>query len=315
MMKVGIVGTGAVGSTAAYAITMTGAASEVVLVDLDAKAAAAHAEDILHAVPFAAPVRVRSGSYADLAGARCVILACGVAQRSGETRLELLGRNAEIFEDVVPRVHESAPNSVLLVATNPVDVMTLVATRIAARLSRDAERRVFGSGTILDTARFRALLARHLDVAASSVHAYVLGEHGDTEVLVWSSARIGGVKLQDFAAQLDRPLTDDARARIDDGVRNAAYRIIEGKGATYHGIGAGLARLVKAVRADERTVFTVSAVARDLEGVEGSCLSLPRLVGAEGVVAEVAPSLSFQEMEALGRSARTLQEAVDALPV
>ena len=141
----------------------------------------------------------------------------------------------------------------------------------------------------------------------------MLGEHGDSEVLVWSSARIGGVQLDDFAAQLGRHLTSEVRAQIDDGVRRAAYRIIDGKGATYYGIGAGIARLVRAVRADERSVFTVSAVSRDLEAVEGTCLSPPRLVGADGVVAEVAPSLSFAEMEALGRSARLLQEAVAEL--
>lgn len=177
-----------------------------------------------------------------------MVLAAGVAQRPGETRLQLLDRNAQVFAQVVPRVLEAAPEAVLLVATNPVDVMT----QVAYRLSGLPPGRVVGSGTILDTARFRALLAEYLRVAPQSVHAYVLGEHGDSEVLVWSSAQVGGVPLLEFAEARGRALSPEDRARIDEGVRRAAYRIIEGKGATYYGIGAGLARLVRAILTDEK---------------------------------------------------------------
>ncbi|MEZ5904599.1 MAG: hypothetical protein R3C69_05660 [Geminicoccaceae bacterium] len=195
------------------------------LVDQDAKRALAEAEDILHATPFAHSVRVRAGDYADLAGAAIVIIAAGVSQRPGETRLELLARNTAVFAAIIPPVLGAAPGAVLLIATNPVDVMTMVATR----LSGLPPARVIGSGTILDTARFRALLGQHLGVAPQSVHAHVLGEHGDSEVLCWSSADVGSILVSEYGRQVGRPLDDAARQRIDEGVRRAAYRIIEGK--------------------------------------------------------------------------------------
>jgi len=308
-MKVGIVGCGLVGSTAAYAMALEGAARDLVLIDLNPAVARAHAEDILHATPFATPVRIAAGEYPDLWGAEAVVLACGVAQRPGETRLQLLERNAEVFRKVLARVTESAPEAILVVASNPVDVMTQVVTRISGLPAS----RVIGSGTILDTARFRALLGEHLCVAPQSVHAYVLGEHGDSEVLVWSSARVGGVPILDFAEQAGRPLTEEAKARIDEGVRRAAYRIIEGKGATYHGIGAGLARIVRAIRDDERTVLTLSSMSMDVDGLDEVSLSLPRVLGAGGIVAELRPVLSGAEQEALRKSAEILREAAGLL--
>jgi L-lactate dehydrogenase len=308
-VKVGIVGSGMVGSAAAYAMALLGVAREVVLVDLDRKLAQAHAEDILHATPFVHPVWVRSGDYRGLEGARVVVLAAGVAQRPGETRLQLLDRNAQVFTQVVPRGLEAAPEAVLLVATNPVDVMT----QVAYRLSGLPPGRVVGSGTVLDTARFRALLAEHLQVAPQSAHAYVVGEHGDSEVLVWSSAQVGGVPLLAFAEARGRPLTQEVRLAVDEGVRRAAYRIIEGKGATYYGIGAGLARLVRAILTDEKGVFTVSTFTAEVEGVHEVSLSLPRLLGAEGVEETLYPSLDASEREALRRSAEILKEAAFAL--
>lgn len=308
-MKVGIVGSGLVGSAAAYAMVLLGGVREVVLVDLDHKLARAHAEDILHATPFAHPVWARAGGYEALEGAKVVVIAAGVAQRPGETRLQLLDRNAQVFAQVVPRVLQAAPEAVLLVATNPVDVMT----QVAYRLSGLPPGRVVGSGTILDTARFRALLAEHLRVAPQSVHAYVLGEHGDSEVLVWSGAQVGGVPLAAFAEARGRPLTPEDRARIDEGVRRAAYRIIEGKGATYYGIGAGLARLVRAILTDEKGVYTVSAFTPQVEGVKEVALSLPRILGAEGVEATIYPSLDEGEREALRQSATILKEAATSL--
>lgn len=308
-MKVGIVGCGLVGSTTAYAMALEGSARDLVLIDLNRAAARAHAEDILHATPFATPVRISAGDYPDLRGAEAIVLACGVAQRSGETRLELLERNAEVFRQALDRVMENAPEALLIVASNPVDVMTQVATRISGLPSN----RVIGSGTILDTARYRALLGEHLGVAPQSVHAYVLGEHGDSEVLVWSSARVAGVPITDFAEQIGRPIKEEDRARIDEGVRRAAYRIIEGKGATYHGIGAGLARIVRAVRDDERSVLTLSSLSMDVAGVDEVSLSLPRVLGARGIAAELRPPLSDAEQEALRKSAGILREAATRL--
>ena len=304
-MKVGIIGCGFVGSTTAYALALKGVANEIVLVDLNPDCANAHAEDILHAVPFAQPARVWGGDYGQLADAEVVVLACGVGQKPEETRIHLLERNVQVFEAVIPQVLENAPEAVLLIATNPVDVITQVVTKISGL----SPHRVIGSGTILDTARFRSLLGEHLGVAAMSIHANVLGEHGDSEVLVWSSAKIGGVPLLDFAAQMGRPLGDDIKSGIDDGVRHAAYRIIEGKGATYYGIGAGLAQIAKTIHNDQRRVLTVSSVTQEVEGFKGISLSLPRLVGAKGVLAELEPSLSVDEKEALNKSAEILKTA------
>ncbi|MCX7287366.1 MAG: L-lactate dehydrogenase, partial [Rhodobacterales bacterium] len=207
------------------------------MIDHNPARAAAEAEDISHAVPFGRPVTVRAGDYPDLVGAGVVILAAGVAQAPGETRLHLLERNAEVFRLIIGQVTRTAPEAILLIATNPVDVMT----HVAMRLSGLPPARVVGSGTILDTARFRALLGRHLGIAPQAVHAYVLGEHGDSEVLAWSAARAGSTRITTFAAQVGAALTERVRADIDQGVRRAAYGIIDGKGATWHGIGAGLA--------------------------------------------------------------------------
>lgn len=304
-MKIGIVGCGNVGSTAAYAIAMQGHASHLVLVDLNEKLAHAQAEDILHATPFASPMRVSSGDYPELKRAAVVILACGLGQKPGETRLHLLQRNRQVLDSVVPRILAHAPGAILIVASNPVDVLTQMVTRV----SRLPPGRVIGSGTILDTARFRALLGERVGVAPHSVHAYVLGEHGDSEVLVWSSAKVGGVPLIDFASQVGRPLTEKAKSSIDEGVRRAAYHIIEGKGATYYGIGSGISRLVNAIGGNERTVLTVSTCLPDAGEFAGISFSLPRIVGAEGVVATLRPDLSEEEHAALRRSAEILREA------
>ena len=309
MTKVGVVGCGAVGSTAAYAMALQGACTEIVLVDLDRRLAEAQARDILHATPFARPVRICAGDHDALAGAAVVVIAAGVAQRPGETRLQLLDRNALVFKSVIPAVLRHAPDAVLLIATNPVDIMT----QIAARLAGPAAPRVLGSGTILDTARFRALLGEHLSIAPASIHAYVLGEHGDSEVLLWSDARVGGIELATFAEQTARPIPTAARAAIDEGVRRAAYTIIEGKGATFYGIGAALSRLVRAILGDERAVFTVSSLTPEILGVESVSLSLPRVLGKGGVIATLHPSLETDEQDALRRSAELLKQAATQL--
>ncbi|MEI4487586.1 L-lactate dehydrogenase [Frigidibacter sp. MR17.14] len=308
-MKVAIVGAGQVGAAAAYALALQGPASEIVLIDRSAALAAAQAEDIAHAVPFASAVRVRAGDYDAAAGSAVAILAAGVAQKPGETRLELLGRNAAVFAEVVAEVLRVAPDAILLVASNPVDVMTQAATR----LSNLPPARVIGSGTILDTARFRHLLGRHLGVAPQSVHGLVLGEHGDSEVLCWSGATVGAAPLAVVARDLGRPLDPAAMETIDEGVRRAAYRIIEGKGATWFGIGAGLARIVRAIGADARDVLTLSMLTPEVAGVRELALSLPRVIGAEGIIATLPPALSPPEAEALARSAAILKASADPL--
>lgn len=283
--------------------------SEIVLVDLNEKLADAQATDISHGVPFGNPVWVRAGDYAQLDAAAVVVIAAGVAQKPGETRLQLLDRNAAVFKAIVPRVLEATPDVVLVIATNPVDIMTYVATRISGL----APSRVIGSGTILDTARFRTLLGLHLAVAAQSIHGYVLGEHGDTEVLAWSSTDVATFPVCEYAEQVGRPITSEVRARIDDGVRNAAYKIIEGKGATYHGIGAGLARLVRGILGNEHRVETVSTVNGDVEGVSQVALSMPRVIARRGVVTDIKPRLDDGERLALRHSAEVLKQASAAI--
>jgi len=308
-MKVGVVGTGMVGSSAAYAIVLLSAASEVVLVDANEKMARAQAEDLLHAGPFLSATRVSYGHHDQLQGAGVVLLCCGVAQRPGETRLQLLQRNADIFREVVPKVVAAAPDAVLVVATNPCDVIT----GLTANIAKLPPGRVMGSGTILDSACLRALVAEHVGVAAPSVHAVVLGEHGDSEVLVWSSIQVGVFPLTAYAEQVGRPVTDQVKQQIDERVRRAAYHIIDGKGFTNFGVGASLARIVQAIRNDEKLVVTLSAPGDGKGPIGDVCFSLLRVLGARGIEATLKSTLTTQEEEGLKRSADILRKAAQAI--
>jgi L-lactate dehydrogenase len=310
-MKVGVVGSGLVGATAAYALVMRGVGRELVLVDKNEQRAAAEADDIRHAVPFAHPLEVRAGGYADLAGCRAVVLCAGVGQKPGESRLQLLRRNAAVFREVVPAALRHAPDAVLVVATNPVDVMTHLAARFAAEAGVP-EGRVFGSGTTLDTARFRSLLGAHCGVDAHHVHGYVVGEHGDSEVLTWSLVTVAGIPLDAFARARGVELSAAVRGDIDAKVRRAAYTIIGGKGATYYGIGCALARIVDAVLHDQRAVLTVCAPG-EVEGVTDVTVALPRLVGGPGVLATFPLPLSGDEQDRLRASAAVIRRALDEL--
>jgi len=310
-MKVGVIGAGQVGATAAFALVLRGIVSELILIDIRKEVAAAQAEDLLHATPFSHRTVIRAGDYTDLVGATAVILACGVAQKPGETRLQLLERNAAVFSQVIPSVRRYCPEAVLIVATNPVDVLT----EMVMRLDKVNPTRVLGSGTILDTARFRSLLGEYFGIAPQSVHAYVIGEHGDSEVLIWSSARIGGVPLERFCQQRGLALTEDVQRKIEEQVRYAAYRIIQGKGATYYGIGAGLARIVQAIRDNEHAVLTVSARNEVLPQLPRVCFSLPRIIGRYGVLYTLEPFLSESEREALQRSAEILAKSAEEIRI
>jgi len=311
-MKIGIVGCGMVGSTSAYALVMSGVGREIVLVDLNHARAEAEASDISHAIPFAHPLTVRAGDYADLVGARVVVIAGGVAQKPGETRLQLLQRNAAVFRQIVPAVLRHAPEAVMLVVSNPVDIMTHLAAHFAAEFGVPPTR-VIGSGTTLDTARFRTLLGRHFDVDSQHVHAYVLGEHGDSEVLAWSQATIAGLNLDEFAKVHGKPLTEPERKQIDEMVRRAAYFIIAGKGATYYGIGSAVARIVDALLHDQRAILTICSRITGVPDLEGVTLALPHLVGGEGALATIPLPLDAAEQEALRRSAGILREAIQSL--
>jgi L-lactate dehydrogenase len=291
---------------------MRGVGREIVLVDRNGARAEAEADDIRHAVPFAHPLEVRAGAYADLANCRVVVLCAGVGQKPGEPRLELLRRNAQVFRDVVPQVLANAPDAVLVVATNPVDVMTHLTARYAAQCGVSPGQ-VLGSGKTLDTARFRSLIGAHCGVDPHHVHAYVIGEHGDSELLTWSLATVGGMPLEAFARLRDIELTDAIRGEIDAKTRRAAYTIINGKGATYYGIGSALASIVATILHDRRSVLTVCCPAAEVESVADVTLSVPRLVGGRGVLETFPLPLSLAESAGLRASAGVVRKALDEL--
>lgn len=311
-MKIGIIGSGYVGATAAYALVMRGVGREVILVDLDHKRAVAEAEDIYHAVPFAHPLTVRAGDYADLEGARVVIMSAGVGQKPGETRLSLLERNAAVFQQVVPQIFKHAPDAILIVATNPVDVMTHVSAKIAAEMGIESSR-IIGSGTTLDTARYRALLSTYLGVDANHIHGYVIGEHGDSEVLAWSSTFVGVIPIEDFCKMNDIQFDETVRNRIDEGTRRAAYKIIEGKGATYFGVGSALARIVSNILGNRRALMTLCTPTAEVAGVKDVTVSLPRLLSGSGILDTYPLTLNEQESAGLKKSAEIIRQAITDL--
>lgn len=291
-------------------MVMRGIGREIILVDTDLTRARAQAADILHAVPFAHPLKISAGGYADLVNSRVAIITAGVAQQTSETRLDLLKRNAQVFKEIVPQVLQHAPGAILLVATNPVDVMTQLTARFASELDMHSSR-VIGSGTTLDTARFRTLLGQHLGVDPQHVHGYVLGEHGDSEVLSWSLVTVGGIPLNEFCRQWDICIDDEVRADIARRVRDAAYSIIEGKGSTHYGIGSALARIVEVILGDQRSLLTVCTPVEVVAGVKDVTMSLPHLVGGDGILDTILLplALSESEQEALQLSAQTIKQA------
>ena len=307
IMKVGIIGAGSVGAATAFALIMRGVARKVVLIDANEKKAQAEAMDIAHAAPFAYANKVKAGTYADLEGAEVVIVTAGANQKPGETRIDLLGRNAKIFESIIPQIAQHAPNCILIITSNPADIMT----EVAIKLSGFPRERVIGSGTVLDTSRFRTLLGYHLGVSPKSIHANVLGEHGDSEVLIWSNGDAGSVQIEELALMENKPLTAEVKAQIDDCVRNAAYKIIEGKGATYYGIAGALCQICQAISNNEYAILTVSSHHDDVEGVKNVCLSLPTVVGKRGIHGVIYPKLSESEHNDLRYSAQKIKEYSD----
>jgi len=313
-MKIGVVGSGMVGATAAYAMVMRGVGRTIVLVDLDKKRAQAEADDILHAVPFAHTLRVISGDYSDLNGCSVIVIAAGANQKPGETRLDLLKRNADIFHQIIPQILENAPQAILLVSTNPVDVMTYLTAHFASEFHVPSSR-IIGTGTTLDTARFRTLLGRSLEIDPRHIHAYVIGEHGDSEVLTWSLVTIGGIPLEEFCKTQGTSLCVHDKVKIEDSVRNAAYHIIEGKRATYYGVGAAIAHITHAILRDQHSIMTICTPLKEVAGVKDVVVSLPNLVGSKGVLATFPPPLDEQESADFQSSARIIRDAIDAIGI
>jgi L-lactate dehydrogenase len=307
--RVAIVGLGNVGSTFAYALLLSGLASEIVLIDVNRKKAEGEAMDLNHAVPFSHPTKVWAGDYSDCAGAPITVLTAGAPQLPGETRLGLVKKNAAIWRDIVPQVARQNPEGILLIATNPVDVLTYAAWK----LSGLPAQHVIGSGTILDTARFRYLLSQHLGVDARSVHAYIIGEHGDSEVPVWSLANIAGMRLPDFFKAQGVSYDPAAMENIFVQTRDAAYRIIERKGATYYAVAAGLMRIAQAILRNQKTVLSVSSLIHDYYGLGEVCLSLPTVVDRGGVEQVLRLQLAEAEIEKLRHSGQILRNTIQSL--
>ena len=303
-MKIGIIGAGYVGSATAFSLIMTSVAHKVILVDLNEKKAQAEAMDIAHAAPFASAGKIKACNYTDLQGCEIVIITAGANQKPGETRLDLLSRNVKIFENIIPQVVANAPDSILLIATNPVDIMT----KVALKLSGFAKTRVIGSGTVLDTARFRNLLGLYLGASTKSVHADVLGEHGDSEVLIWSSAEAGTLSLEEYAAHAGKELDEHIKSEITDGVVNAAYKIIDGKGTTYYGIAGAITHICRAISNNEYAILTVSSEHDDVLGVNQVCMSLPTVINRQGVYRVIKPKISEKEEKLLRISAQKISD-------
>ncbi len=309
-MKIAIIGLGTVGSAVATAVKNTGFVHEIVLFDRDAIRARAAAEDLGHAASFGFDVKINAVSnYRGIRGSDIVIIAAGANQKPGETRMDLLNKNAEVIKDIIPRVmaNVDAKKVKLIILTNPLDVMVM----LAVKLSRLPAGRVIGTGTMLDTARLRTILARQLDVSTQSINAYVLGEHGDSSVVDWTSATVGAVALDDFCKQMKISLPMTTRNTISHRVRNAAYEIIRGRGATWDGIGAAAADLLRCIINDERRILTVSSVSGT--GSDMVAMSLPRIVGMNGVIATIKPKLSAKETTDLRRSGKIIRKNYNAI--
>lgn len=305
--KVAIIGCGFVGSASAFALLESGLFSEIVLIDANQEKAEGEALDIAHGAPFARPTKIYAGEYKDIADASIVIVTAGAGQKPGETRLDLVKKNVGIFKSVIPSITEHNKDGILLIVANPVDVLTYA----AAKISGFPENRVFGSGTVLDTARFKYLLGEHLEVDSRAVHAFIIGEHGDSEIAAWSSANVSGIPVNDFCEMRGHFEHTKAMERIAEEVKNSAYEIIEKKGATYYGIAMSVKRICEAIVRDEKSILPISSIQHNNYGISDVALSMPAIVGREGVECTVPYELSKKEVEALQESAKTLKEVID----
>lgn len=309
-MKIAIIGVGTVGSAVATAVKNTGFVHEIVLFDRDGIRARAAAEDLGHAASFGFDVKISAVSnYRGIRGSDIVIVAAGANQKPGETRMDLLNKNAGVIQDIIPHVmaNVDAKKVRIIILTNPLDIMVMLATK----LSKLPAGKVIGTGTMLDTARLRTILSRQLDVSTQSINAYVVGEHGDSSVVDWTSATVGAVALDDFCKQMKISLPATTRNTIEHRVRNAAYEIIRGRGATWDGIGAAAADLLRCIINDEHRILTVSCVSGTASDMVA--MSLPRIVGTNGVIATIKPKLSASEASALRRSGKIIRKNYDAI--
>ena len=285
----------------------SGLFSEMVLIDANFKKAEGEAFDISHGVPFTRPIKIYAGDYDDLADAAIVVITAGAAQKPGETRLDLVHKNINIFKSIIPEIVKRDFQGILLIVANPVDILTYT----ALKLSGYAPNRVIGSGTVLDTARLKERLGEHLEVDSRSVHAFIVGEHGDSEIAAWSSANVSGIPLHDFCEMRGHYDHEGATSEIAEKVKNSAYEIIQRKGATYYGIAMSVKRICEAIIRDERSILPISTMMDGEYGIKDVVLSMPSIVGAEGFISKVPISLSEDEIKALHKSAETLKSVLE----
>lgn len=307
--KIAIIGAGQVGATTAYTLLLSGLVSELVLIDLNEKRTHGEMLDLAHGMPLCPPAEIKAGTYSDCANADIVIITAGANQKPGETRMDLIKKNIAVFSSIVSQVVHYAPHAILLVVTNPVDVLTYV----TLKLSGLPANQVIGSGTVLDTSRLRYLLSRHTGVDPRNIHTYVLGEHGDTELPVWSLTSIAGMKMDEYCQicrNCNRSLSQIAREEFLEQVRNVAYTIIDEKGATYYAVALAVRRIVEAILRDEQSILTVSSLLTGQYGIDEVCLSLPTVVSVSGVKEILPIRLSDDELGKLRASANALRAAL-----
>ena len=304
--KVGIIGCGFVGSSSAFALMQSGLFSEMVLNDVDTERAEGEALDISHGLPFAKPMKIYAGGYDDMMDCSIIVITAGAGQKPGETRLDLVKKNVGIFKGIIPEIAKRKYEGILLIVANPVDILTYA----AIKLSGFPENRVFGSGTVLDTARLKYLLGEHLSIDNRSVHAFIIGEHGDSEIAAWSSANVSGIPLNDFCELRGHIEHDASMQRIAEDVKNSAYEIIKKKKATYYGIAMSVRRICEAIIRDEKSILPVSSMQHGEFGISGVSLSIPAIVGRQGVERVVPIDMSPEEKKELIASADTLKKVI-----
>ncbi len=308
--KIAVVGTGQVGATFAFALMTSSLSSEIVLIDADHELAVGHAMDLNHGLPFAEPTKIHPGNYEDCRGADIVVITAGAAQKPGETRLDLVKKNAEIFKSMIPEIVKHEPG-LLLIVSNPVDILTYVALKVSGY----PMNRVIGSGTVLDTARFRFLLSRHCNVDARNVQAFVIGEHGDTELPVWSQVHIAGMPFSDYCPMCHMNCTDDDKQLLFAQVKRAAYEIIDRKGYTNFAIALGLTRILSAILRDENSALSVSSLIDNYYGISDVCLSIPSILNRNGIYRHLNMALDQDEVGMLRGSAGVLKEVLGQLDI
>lgn len=304
--KISIIGAGFVGSTSAYAIMIAGLASEIVIVDVNHQKAEAEAMDLSHGAAFVKPVLVTAGKIEDTKDSDIIVITAGVGPRPNETRLDIIAKNYQIFKDMIPNLVALSPESILLVVSNPVDVLTY----ITYKLSGFPAHRVIGSGTVLDTSRLRYVLSNRMIIDARNVHSYVIGEHGDSEIVTWSITDIGGSSIEEYSRNLGFEFNDDIKDSIQSEVRNAAYEIINRKGYTNYAVGLSIRRIVEAIVRNEQSILTVSCLLEGQYGIEDVYLALPCIVNQKGISRILTNPLSEKEVNELKSSAEILKKVI-----